>query len=162
AIDEISLDDAENKVYLVNLGYEVGTETPVPGSVAIAGDARGWKKIRVLRSGDSYVLQYANLNDTSHQEVTINKTPGYNATFFSFNTNTVVNVEPEADRWDLNFTVFTNIIEGSGSYAFSDGVLHNRKGGFTAYSVNTAQYAYDSFSASNVVENNFKEDHRAI
>src|SRR5690606_2079764 len=94
AISEINLDDSQNKVYLVNLGYEVGTETPVPGGVAIAGDARGWRKIRVLRNGDNYVLQYANLNDTSHQEITINKSAGYNATFFSFNTNSVVNVEP--------------------------------------------------------------------
>lgn len=162
AINEISLDDAQNKVYLVNLGYEVGTETPVPGSVAIAGDARGWRKIRILREEDSYVLQYANLNDTSHQEITINKTPNYNATFFSFNTNTVVNVEPEAARWDLNFTVFTNLIDGFGSYGFSDGVLHNRKGGATVYSVTTDQYAYEDFNASNVIHTNFKLDQRAI
>jgi len=162
AIKEINLDDSQNKVYLVNLGYEVGTETPVPGGVAIAGDARGWRKIRVLRNGDSYVLQYANLNDTSHQEITINKSAGYNATFFSFNTNSVVNVEPEADKWDLNFTVFTNIIDGFRSYSFSDGVLHNRKGGVTDYSVTTDQYNYDDFGASNVIENNFKQDQRVI
>lgn len=162
AINEINLDDAQNKVYLVNLGYEVGTETPTNGSVALTGDARGWKKIRVLRDGDSYVLQYANLNDTSHQEITINKSVGFNATFFSFNTNSVVNVEPEADRWDLNFTVFTNIIEGAGSYGYSDGVLHNRKGGVTVYSVLTDQIEYDAFFHSNVIENNFQLDQRII
>ncbi|MBT0606716.1 HmuY family protein [Aequorivita echinoideorum] len=162
AISEINLDDAQNKVYLLNLGYEVGTESPVPGSVAIAGSARGWKKIRILRSGDGYLLQYAGLNDSSHQEITISKSPGYNATFFSFNSNAVVNVEPEADSWDLNFTVFTNIIEDAGSYGFSDGVLHNRKGGVTAYSVTTNQYAYESFSASNIIESNFQQDQRTI
>ena len=82
--------------------------------------------------------------------------------FFSFNTNSVVNVEPEDDKWDLNFTVFTNIIDGAGSYGFSDGVLHNRKGGVTAYSVTTDQYAYEDFNASNVINNNFKLDQRAI
>ncbi|HET8803622.1 MAG TPA: HmuY family protein [Aequorivita sp.] len=162
AIKEINLDDSQNKVYLVNLGYEVGTETPIPGSVAIAGDARGWRKIRVLRNGDSYVLQYANLNDSSHQEIIINKSAGFNATFFSFNTNSVVNVEPEADKWDLNFTVFTNIIEDAGSYGFSDGVLHNRKGGVTAYSVTTNQYLYEDFNTSNVIANNFKMDQLVI
>lgn len=162
AINEITLDDAQNKVYLVNLGYKVGTELPVNGSVAVAGDARGWRKIRILRQGENYILQYANLNDTNHQELIINKTPGYNATFFSFNTNAVVNVEPEAEKWDLNFTVFTNIIEGAGSYGFSDGVLHNRKGGVSVYSVNTDQYEYDAFVHSNVIENNFKQDQRAI
>lgn len=162
AIREINLDDSQNKVYLVNLGYEVGTETPIPGSVAISGDARGWRKIRILRSGDSYVLQYANLNDSGHQEITINKSAGFNATFFSFNTNSVVNVEPEADQWDLNFTVFTNIIDGFGSYGFSDGVLHNRKGGVTAYSVTTDQYPYEDFNTSNIIANNFKMDQLVI
>ncbi len=162
AIREINLDDSQNKVYLVNLGYEVGTETPIPGSVAIAGDARGWRKIRILRNGDSYVLQYANLNDSNHQEITINKSAGFNATFFSFNTNSVVNVEPEADKWDLNFTVFTNLIEDAGSYGFSDGVLHNRKGGVTAYSVTTDQYPYEDFNTSNVIANNFKMDQLVI
>jgi hypothetical protein len=162
AINEIALDDAANKVYLVNLGFEVGTENPTNGSVALTGNARGWKKIRVLRNGDNYVLQYANLNDTSHQEFTINKTPAYNATFFSFNTNSVVNVEPEVDKWDLNFTVFTNIIPSAGSYGFSDGVLHNRKGGVTVYSVNTNQYSYEDFNASNVISNNFKIDQLTI
>lgn len=162
AINEINLDDAQNKVYLVNLGYKVGTENPTPGSVALTGDARGWKKIRIMRNGDSYVLQYANLNDTAHQEITINKTLAYNATFFSFNTNSIVNVEPEADKWDLNFTVFTNIIEDAGSYGYSDGVLHNRKGGVTIYSVLTDQIEYDAFLLSNVIDNNFKQDQLAI
>ncbi len=162
AINEISLNDSENKVYLVNLGYEVGTETPANGSVALTGNARGWKKIRVLRSGDGYVLEYANLNDTSHQQVTIAKSVAYNAAFFSFNTNSVVNVEPDTDSWDLNFTVFTNIIEDAGSYGFSDGVLHNRKGGVTAYSVTTDQYAYEDFGKANVIEANLKQDQRAI
>ncbi|WP_034258680.1 HmuY family protein [Aequorivita capsosiphonis] len=162
AIEEINLDDDQNKVYLVNLGYEVGTESPTNGSVAVAGDARGWRKLKILRTGDAYILQYANLNDTSHQEITINKSAGFNATFFSFNTNSVVNVEPEAGRWDINFTVFTNIIDGAGSYGYSDGVLHNRKGGVTAYSVTKDQYTYENFNTSNVIANNFKMDQLVI
>ncbi|MEM7185283.1 MAG: HmuY family protein [Bacteroidota bacterium] len=162
AINEISANDADNKVYLVNLGFEVGTEIPEPGSVAIAGDERGWKKIRVLRSGDGYLLQYANLNDTSHQEVSIPKKPGYNFNFFSFNTNNIVPVEPMADKWDLNFTVFTNIIEGSGSYGFADGVMHNRKGGVVAYEVLTEQFTFQQFTINNVNNASFILDQRAI
>lgn len=162
AINEIELNDAENKVYLVNLGFEVGTSNPEIGDVSVAGDARGWRKIRILRSGDNYLLQYANLNDTNHQEISISKSAGYNATFFSFNTYSIVNVEPEAEQWDLNFTVFTNIIEGFGSYGFTDGVLSNRKAGVKAYSVTTNQFSYDSFNASDVANNNFTEDQRSI
>jgi len=92
AINEISETDSENKVYLVNLGYEVGTTTPTTGSVAIAGDHRGWKKIRILKSGDDYILQYADLDETTHQEVTISKDASYNFTFFSFNTENIVDI----------------------------------------------------------------------
>lgn len=162
AIAEISETDANNKVYLLNLGYEVGTTVPITGSVAVAGNHRGWKKIRILKEGNNYILQYADLNDTTHEEIIISKNADYNFTSFSFNSSTNVNVEPEKEKWDLCFTVFTNIINGSGSYGFSDGVLHNRKGEVVAYSVNTDDIEYDDFSAANVVSGNFQQDQRAI
>ncbi len=162
AIDEISMTLSENKVYLLNLGFEVGTETPEPGSVAVAGDPRGWKKIRVLRSGDDYLLQYADLDQNTHQEVTITKDQNFNSVFFSFNTNQVTSVEPEAGKWDINFTVFTNIIEGAGSYGFSDGVLHNRNGGVTVYMVESSQFTYEDFSMANVNNSLFDADQRTI
>lgn len=162
AIAEISTNEADNKVYLINLGYEVGTENPAPGSVAVAGQTRGWKKIRVLRQENGYLLQYADLNDTTHEEIVIQKNPTYNFTFFSFETNNTLQVEPEAENWDINFTVFTNILDGAGSYGFSDGVLHNRKSGVTVYAVNTTDIAYDDFQISNVNNSAFQEDQRAI
>jgi hypothetical protein len=162
AIATVSATAADNKVYLVNLGYEVGTETPAPGSAAVAGDERGWKKIRVLRQEGGYLLQYANINDSSHQEVFIEKDINYNFTFFSFDTNNTLLVEPEAENWDINFTVFTNVLDGAGSYGFSDGVLHNRKGGVTAYTVNTEDVAYDAFDATNVNNDAFLSDQRTI
>ncbi|EDM45562.1 hypothetical protein SCB49_07132 [unidentified eubacterium SCB49] len=162
AMDVINVTEGENKVYLVNLGYQVGVETPEPGSVAVAGEKRGWKKIRVLRQDNGYLLQYANLNDTSHQEVFIEKDANYNFSFFSFNTNNTLLVEPQAEKWDLNFTVFTNVIEDAGSYGFSDGVLHNRKGGVTAYAVSTEDIPYDDFNFGNINNSNFQLDQRAI
>lgn len=162
AIDPISSNNSENNVYLVNLGFEVGRETPAPGSAAVAGGPRGWKKIRVLRDGNNYILQYANLNDTTHQEVTISKNENFNFTFFSFNTNSVVDVEPEANSWDITFTVFTNVLPGAGSYGFADGVLHNRKGNVRAYEVLTNQSSYTDFNASNVDASQFQLDQRAI
>lgn len=162
AIDPVSSIDEENHVYLVNLGYTVGTTTPIPGSVAIAGDSRGWKKIRVLKNGDGYLLQYADLNSTTHQEVEITKDAAYNFTFFSFNTNQIVPVEPQKAHWDLNFTVFTNEIAGAGTYGYSDFVLHNLKGGALAYEVSTSQFSYASFGLANVSEASFTDDQRVI
>ena len=162
AINAVSANDADNKVYLVNLGYEVGTETPTAGSVAVAGAARGWKKIRVLREGDGYLLQYANLEASNHLEVRIHKNSDFNFTFFSFDTQEVATVEPPAESWDICFTVFTNLLDGAGSYGFSDGVLHNRKGGVTAYPVSTEDIPYDVFSLTHVNNGAFQQDQRAI
>ena len=162
AIDEISENDAENPVYLLNLGYEIGTNTPTLGSVSIAGDQRGWKKIRILRNDDGYILQYANLEDTSHQSITIKKNSDYNFVHFSFNTNTLVSVEPQKDKWDISFTVFTNVISGAGSYGFSDFVTHNNKGNALAYRVNTSNFEYDEFELTNIVTSNFSENQTTI
>lgn len=163
ALDPVSTVLEENHVYLVNLGYTVGTATPPIGSVAIAGNARGWKKIRVLRDAGNYVLQYADLNSNTHEEVSIQKNAAYNFTFFSFTTQTVVSVEPEKTKWDLNFTVFTNEIVGSGSYGYSDFVLNNLKAGIKLYQVNVAgSVTYDSYALSNVDDNLFVDDQRVI
>lgn len=165
AIKEISANANDNPVYLLNLGYEVGTTEPQLGSVAVAGDKRGWKKIRILRDGDNYKLQYANLNETTHKEVVIPKSSTHNFNFFSFDTNATVSVEPQKQKWDLCFTVFTNVLEqdGGGSYGFSDFVLHNRKGNVVAYQVMEENgVTYDTFSLNNVIDSNFDKDQRAI
>lgn len=162
AIEEVSDNPENNKVYLLNLGYEIGTETPTVGTASVIGEHRGWMKIRVLKDGENYVLQYANLDDTNHQEVSIGKDSDYNFSFFSFNTKTTVSVEPEKEKWDMCFTVFTNIIEGNGSYGYSDFVVHNRKGGVTAYQVDTDIKAYDEFVYSDLDESQLQEDQRVI
>jgi hypothetical protein len=164
AIAEISAIDANNKVYLVNLGYEVGTDVPATGSVNVTGDLRGWKKIRVLKSGDAYVLQYADLDATTHNEIAITKNSNYNFTFFSFNTDSNVDVEPTKKEWDLNFTVFTNEISGFGSYGYSDFIVNNVKGDAKVYLVDTAVDAltYDSFGLTDVDDSKFTNDQRSI
>tara|TARA_R110002049_G_scaffold25354_4_gene89163 strand:+ start:1864 stop:2946 length:1083 start_codon:yes stop_codon:yes gene_type:complete len=164
AIAEISDADAENNVYLLNLGYEVGTETPATGSVDISDEAKEWKKIRILKNASNYVLQYADLDATTHKEVTISKNTSNHFTFFSFTTESEVMVEPAKQNWDLNFTVFTNEITGYGSYGYSDYVTNNIKSTAKVYMVDTAtdSFTYDTFSLSNVDNTKFTEDQRGI
>ena len=162
AIGEVSLNDNENPVYLLNLGYEVGTDTPNPGSVSVVGDQRGWKKIRILRRGENYVLQHANLNDNTHQEITIAKNSNFNFNHFSFISNNLIHVEPQREKWDLCFSVFTNVITGAGSYGFSDFVYHNRKGNVMAYMVNTSEFQYDNFEYDDIIESNFSSNQDII
>ena len=162
AISEISEDDFKNPVYLLNLGVEIGTAQPNTGSVAIAGESRGWKKIRILRDGNGYILQYADLDATTYNEISISKDADFNFSFFSFKTNKIVNVEPPKLQWDISFTVFTNIIAQAGSYGFSDFSLHNRKGGVTSYSLVDNTISYKNFTAINVNETLFQESQIVI
>ena len=163
AISEISADPNANKVYLVNMGYEIGNTVPPVGSVAVAGNSRGWKKIRITRNGDGYQMEYADLNSTTHNTLRISKREAYNFNFFSMKTKSIVEVEPEKAKWDLNFTVFTNEIVGSGSYGYSDFVVNNLKAGVKVYRVNsTNPLAFSAFSKANIDDSKFTDDQRII
>lgn len=170
AFAEVSANDADNKVYLVNLGNKIPTVQPAVGTVNTYGEARGWKKVRVLRSGNGYKLQYADPAATTFQEVTIAKKPEFNFTFFSLTTNNEVSVEPKKDNWDLNFTTFTNILAmgpQSVSYFYSDYIVSNTKGGTRVYEVvNTDALSYDTFTIANIDNTKFSAeaaaDQRAI
>jgi len=186
AIAEISSNDSDNMVYLVNLGKDVPETAPNTGSPKVEGDARGWKKIRITRNGNDYVLQYADLDATTHQTVTISKKSDYNFTFFSFNTNSVVDVQPQKDKWDLNFTVFTNYTPNPGlgqgvfiTYIFSDFVTTNIHGNTRVYKLTflkeeggdqvpdeaARDASYDNFTVSDVEDTKFAEsssDQRVI
>ncbi len=173
AIAEISATDADNAVYLVNMGLGLSTTTPAVGSISVDGAARGWKKIRILRSGNDYKLQYADINATTHEEVIISKRPDYNFTFFSMVSKTEVAVEPVKTGWDLNFTTFTNYYPNGDReviYPFADYTLLNVKGGTRAYMITTAdanggEAGYNAFTAAQIDNSKFDAsalDHRFI
>lgn len=162
AIKAISATDADNKVYLVNLGFEVGTSAPTVGSVALDGEARGWKKIRITRSGSDYKVQYADLNATTHQTVTISKDASYNFVYLNLKNGQRANVQPKKANWDLSFTGFTNFYGQPGSqitYYFADFITTNMLGGTKVYMVQataeTLATDYEAFSITNVDESAF-------
>lgn len=119
AIAEVSANDADNKVYIVNRGNGVGIPAP----------ARGWKKIRVLRNNSGgYTLQHADINAATFQTIEINKTPDHFFRYASFD-NGQVEVEPEKKKWDIAWTYFSNVANfGAGDlpYLFQDIILINR------------------------------------
>ncbi|WP_202701585.1 HmuY family protein [Flavobacterium sp. UGB4466] len=169
AIAEVSATDADNKVYLVNLGAKVSTAVPEKGSVSVDGDSRGWKKVRILRSGNGYKIQYADLTSATFTEKVISKDVDFNFTFFSLTTGNTVVVEPQKAKWDLNFTVFTNYLnmgKGDVTYGYSDFITTNSKAGTLVYQVLvTADVTYAGFTKEKVVEANFavsKTDQRVI
>jgi len=169
AIAEISATDSENKVYLVNLGHKISTDVPSAGSTSTDGEARGWKKVRILRNGNGYKIQYADLASTTFTEKTVEKNAEFNFTFFSLTTGTTVAVEPQKTKWDLNFTTFTNYLQmgptAAVTYGYADFIVSNMKGGTKAYQVMAADFTYEAFTFENIVEANFTvsaTDQRAI
>lgn len=164
AIAAISANDADNKVYLINMGSNPSETAPSAGSEGSAsGTLRGWKKVRILRSGTDYKIQYADIDATTHEEKIISKNSAFNFTFFSLTSKNVVNVEPQKNQWDINFTTFTNLFNPTTPYYFPDFVVTNLKGGARSYQVlNTESLNYDTFTLANVVTANFTEDQRNI
>ncbi|MCD0473746.1 HmuY family protein [Flavobacterium sp. EDS] len=166
AIAAISAIDVDNKVYLINMGSNPASEKPTPGKEGSGtGSSRGWKKIRILRSGNDYKVQYADIAATTHEEIIVTKNAAYNFTFLSLLDKKTVSVEPQKAQWDISFTSFTNTTSmGAGlvPYNFADFVLGNLKGGATAYQVLTTAFTYDAFTLANVDNTKFTEDQRNI
>lgn len=154
AIEEIKADDAENAVYLINMGKELYTGAVAQGSVVTGGDSRGWMKVQIVRSGEGYKIKYAELGATTHKEITVAKNAAYNYNFVSLKNNKEVFIQPEKKKWDLCFSVFTNVIAGAGSYIYADFVTHNNIGGAGAYEVvvnsGSGVEAYNNFKASDI------------
>lgn len=169
-IAEIKLNDAENNVYLVNMGNKVYTGTTVPGTVYSIGEERGWKKIRVLRHPQGYKIQYADLDATSHKEFIITKDGDYNHRFFSLLKDNYADIQPKKKNWDLCFTVFTNLTSAGTfmtSYIYPDFVLNNTLGKVAVYEVATAsgqgESAFNSFKLENIDPTKFvTNDQRTI
>ncbi len=167
AISEIKANDSENAVYLVNMGKEIFTGTVPTGSVATGGDSRGWMKVQIIRSGEGYKVKYAELGAATHKELTINKNAAYNYNFVSLKNNKEVFIQPEKKKWDICFTVFTNIISGAGSYIYADFVTTNNVAGVGAYQVlvtsGSGVEAYNNFKTSDIDQSKFiYNDQRVI
>lgn len=145
-IKTISATDADNKVYIINRG------------VAGLTGPRGWQKIRVIRSGNGYALQYAKITETTFKTLTVAKDAAYNFKYVSFVTGAVA-VEPEKAAWDIEWSLSTFKASTGSSfipYTFSDFVLINFVGGVTAAEViysgtaATSTVAYADFKETNL------------
>lgn len=171
-IDPINADDNQNSVYLLNMGYKTYTGTISPGTIYNTGEARGWKKIRILRTSLGYKIQYADLDENTHKEFIVSKDTDYNYKFFSFTTGGDASIQPKKTEWDLCFTVFTNLTLNPAnnqytSYIYPDIMLHNILGGVGVYEVTTAtgqgETDYNNFKKEDIDGSKFIfNDQRAI
>lgn len=144
-IPEIMSNDDDNPVILLNRG--------TGGSIP----ARPWIKLRVLRNGEGYTLEYAELNETDFKILNITKNPDFHFQFASID-NGIVNAEPESNLWDIvwTYSVFkSDFGYGEVPYTFSDLIGVNYLAGVEVgemvyADVATATLAYEAFNKDSV------------
>lgn len=146
-IQNISATDADNKVYLINRGTGSGYEL---------------EKVRIMRKGNGYTLQYAPINSGTYKTLDIAKNSNYNFVYASFNTDNTVQVEPAKASWDIEWTLTTYKATATIPYLFSDFVLINFVNGVQAAEVLTATVSYDNFSESHLPAVTFSSNRDAI
>ena len=115
-----------NLVYIIDRGYNS------------QGTQLGYKKVvfNVVTS-QQYEIRVAELDGSSDVTVSITKDSTYNFLAFSFNSNSVIEIEPPKESWDLHFTQYTHIFYNPTMPYLVSGVLLNR---------NNTQVAVDSES----------------
>ena len=128
--------DSNNYVYIINLGTSVSQNIE-----------RGYKKIIIkIINNQQYQIRSADLSGENDTTITIYKDSDFNFLAYSLTTNTVVNVFPFKNNWDLMFTAYTHIFNEyipPLPYRVS-GVLINRNNTFvaedTTYNFNEINY----------------------
>lgn len=125
-IPAISATDADNKVFIIN---------PIGGVHGAEINAADLYKIRVIRTGADYELQYAKLDAVSFEKLTVKKNDDFNFTFISFEDGPAA-VEPPKEDWDFQWTwslYFGSMPDGSTyPYGYSDLVFINYLAGVSA------------------------------
>jgi hypothetical protein len=151
AIDEIKADDGENKVYIINRVGGSG-KVDLPENLI---------KLRVLRNGAGYKLQYAALNSNDIKEVQVTKSATHDFAYVSFTTGAVVEVAPAREKWDMEWTYSVYKTQGI-PYAFSDLVFINGRGGVSAIEVMEADMPYKDLTATDAVKLKFDSQRDVI
>ncbi len=146
----ISSTEADNKVYILN---------PSNGAVAPAAD---WYKLRVVRNGNGYKLQYAKLSEATVKTIDISKDDKYNFRYASLANNTIVNVEPEKAKWDIQWTLTTYKATPTIPYTYSDFVYINHLAGVQAAEVMTSTVAYADYGETHVAGTTFSNNKNII
>ncbi len=150
AIPAIASADNDNKVYIINRVGGSGTTTAVAE----------FEKIRVLRNGDHYTLQYARLNETTFNTLEVNKSGNGNFSYVSFD-NGAVEFEPAGSKWDIQWG-WSIYFTGDLPYAFADLVFINHLSGTTAAEVLTSTVSYDAFGEDDISSVTFSNDRNVI
>ena len=150
AIAEVSITEANNKVYLVSF----------EGSKA----KNQWYKVKINRNGEGYKVQFAKIGETTIQTVDIPKNADYNFTFLSLENAKISAAEPRKVGWDIQWGYSTS---NAGTlpptpYWFQDFISLNYAAGAEALEVLTSTITYEAFTEINLAGLTFLKTRDAI
>ena len=107
--DSTAFGDYRNKngFYVYDRGFDLN------------GNSRGFKKILIDSINDfSYQIIYSNLDNSEPYSFTVNKDNSVEFTCFSFDLNTIKNIQPPSNDWDLLFTQYTHLYSDTTTPAY--------------------------------------------
>ncbi len=148
AIGSISVNDSENPVFIIKRDGE-----------------RSWKKVRITRSENGYNLDYANINASSFESLTIDKNNDFNFVQVHLDQG-IVESEPEKSRWDLKYGTYSEFLNLGAPgldipYEFKDYIVINRYN-TSAAMVLISDISYEDFEASDLQNIVFSTDINSI
>jgi len=153
AIGEVSVDESDNKVYIVNRGKNPD------------GSSRGFIKLLVNQFANGYLVTYGDLDDPVGTTLEVEKDNEFNFRYVSVDDG-IVPVQPALDRWDIAFSTYTDHVLSMFSsgfevpYVVNDFVFTNRAGVEVATVTATGSTLtdYNAFGIDNVANINFNSD----
>lgn len=160
---KLSLDFTDKSAYIDDLsGDPSGTIINQSGQVYLVnypGLSPQLYKVKVtLKDENTYLVEYAPSYSSVVKSIEVPKNTSYNYVYVSFATDNIVSVEPEAAKWDFEWTkaVYKTPYNGGYiSYPFADLVYINTLGGVTAAQVLTSTVSYADFGSSNLADLEF-------
>lgn len=160
-VAEVSATASENKVYFVVPDYAAS---------GVTTNVDNWYKIRVVRNGEGYTLQYAKAGATTFQSLNIAKNADFNHVFVSLGNNadgTVSAVEPKKVSWDFAWSYSTYNSGQNTPYGTQDFIAINYLAGVQAAEITSAdaaaaETAYANFGESNIAALTFVSTRDAI
>jgi len=141
--DSTALEDWESKeVYLINRGGAASPEN-------------SYYKIQFIsKTAESYTFKYAHMVDLQEKEITISRTLGLANVYFTFNSNEVVEHEPNINEWDFYFAPYFGWFETLTPGVYSPynvtGVMINNEGGVQVAQVFDGAIEYEAIDLAMV------------
>jgi len=138
-----------------------------PGIEANGNEIGSYKKFVFIGVfEDAYIIKYANLDGSDQHIASIPKDYSLNYVSYSWDSHSIVDIEPDKNTWDLLFSRFTDTVYTTSGDDYLTGYavtgLYLNQGASNVSAYFTEDYTYEEFSTENIDESQFSTKLNAI